>query len=245
MVYGRNKYTFKRHFENYGRFNSSVADSSWDLWLDGYEAGIPHRKVSIYVKGALIALILDLKIILESNGERSLDDVMRKLWTKFYKKNKGYSSDDYLKTAEEVIGYELTDYSNKFITGCEPVENELKHLLRQFGFDMELKANENQLAHHFGLKINDGLVVGIAPASPAEKAFRIGDKLISIDDQKFEEIESTIQIEVDKSYNFKFFRNNNLREVTIKTENGGFYSRYILKENNDIKEDDKMMRKSG
>ncbi|ADR21667.1 peptidase M61 [Marivirga tractuosa] len=234
---------FKRHFENYGRFNTSVAESSWDLWLDGYEAGIPHRKVSIYVKGALIALILDLKIILESNGEKSLDDVMRKLWTDFYKKDKGYSSEDYLKTAEEVIGYELTDYLNKFITGCEPVENELKILLDQFGFEMELKANENSITHHLGLKINEETVISIAPDSPAEKAFRIGDKLIGINKQKFEEIQDVIHFEEETSYSFQFFRNNNLREVTIKTENGGFYSRYILKGNNDIKEDEKIMRK--
>lgn len=234
---------FKRHFENYGRFNASVAESSWDLWLDGYEAGIPQRKVSIYVKGALIALILDLRIILETKGEKSLDDVMRKLWTDFYKKNKGYSPKDYLQTAEEVIGYDLTDYSNKFITGCEPVENELKDLLGQFGFQMELKINESPLIHYFGLKINEGKVVGIAPESPAEKVFRIGDKIISLDDHNFEEVEDSIQIEEGKFYNLKFFRNNDLREVTIKTEKGGFYSRYILEENNDIKETEKLMRK--
>ena len=234
---------FKRHFENYGRFNTSVADSSWDLWLDGYEAGIPHSKVSIYVKGALIALILDLKIILETKGGKSLDDVMKKLWTDYYKKDKGYSPEDYLKTAEEVFGQDLTEYSNKFISGCEPVENELKDLLSQFGFEMELKANENSITHHFGLKINEGTVVGIAPASPAEKAFRIGDQLISINKQKFEEIQDVIQFEEETSYTFQFYRNNNLREVTIKTENDGFYSRYILKENSNIKEDEKMMRK--
>ncbi|MGM0581912.1 MAG: M61 family metallopeptidase [Bacteroidota bacterium] len=233
---------FKRHFENYGRFNTSVAESSWDLWLDGYEAGIPHRKVSIYVKGALIALILDLKIILETKGKKCLDDVMRKLWTDFYKKDKGYSPEDYLKTAEKVIGQDLTEYSNKFITGCEPVENELNGLLNKFGFEMELKPNENPFSHYFGLKINEGTVVGIAPASPAEKAFRIGDKLISIDKQKLEKMEDAFQIEEDTSYNFQFFRNNNLREVTIKTEKGGYYTRYILKENLDRTDAEKLMR---
>ncbi|MGJ3236978.1 M61 family metallopeptidase [Marivirga sp.] len=234
---------FKRHFENYGRLYTSLAESSWDLWLDGYEAGIPHRKVSIYVKGALIALILDLRIILETKGEKSLDDVMRKLWTDFYKKNKGYSPKDYLQTAEEVIGYDLANYSNKFIKGCEPVENELKDLLSQFGFKMELKINESPLTHYFGLKINEGKVVGIAPESPAEKVFRIGDKIISLDDHNFEEVEDSIQIEEGKFYNLKFFRNNDLREVTIKTEKGGFYSRYILKESQNRTDAENLMRK--
>jgi len=234
---------FKRHFENYGRFNTSVASSSWDLWLDGYEAGIPHRKVSIYVKGALIALILDLRIILETKGKKCLDDVMRKLWINFYKKDRGYSPEDYLKTAEEIIGHDLTEYSMKFIDGCAALEEELKNLLHQFGFEMELKINEDSLTHHFGLKINEGKVVGIAPDSPAEQAFRIGDQLISINDQKFEEIQDVIQFEGETSYTFQFFRDNNLIETTIKTENGGFYNRYILKENQNRTDAEKMMRK--
>ena len=234
---------FKRHFENYGRLNSSVAESSWDLWLDGYEAGIPHRKVSIYVKGALIALILDLKIILESNGEKSLDDVMRKLWTDFYKKDKGYSSEDYLKTAEEVIGYDLTDYSNKFISGCEPVENELKVLLSQFGFEMELAENDSALAKHFGLKTNEGSVVGIAPDSPAEKVFRNGDKIISFDTQSFDQIDDSIQIEKNTSYSFQFFRNNNLKEAEMETNDKIFYSRYAIRETKERSDIEKLMRK--
>ena len=53
---------FKKYFDNFGRFNLSLADSSFDLWVDGYVAGIPNRKVSIYGKGAIAAMILDLEI---------------------------------------------------------------------------------------------------------------------------------------------------------------------------------------
>ena len=42
-----------RHFHNDGRLHYSVANSSWDTWLDGYTPGIPGRKVSIYVEGAI------------------------------------------------------------------------------------------------------------------------------------------------------------------------------------------------
>lgn len=52
----------KRHFENNRDAQQSLAESSWDLWLDGYEKGIPKRKVSVYHKGALVALILDITI---------------------------------------------------------------------------------------------------------------------------------------------------------------------------------------
>ncbi|GIS04003.1 MAG: hypothetical protein CM15mP106_4500 [Candidatus Neomarinimicrobiota bacterium] len=35
----------KRHYENDGRYNLSVADSGFDSWLDGYTLGIPNRKL--------------------------------------------------------------------------------------------------------------------------------------------------------------------------------------------------------
>ena len=56
-VYSFNEYLkelnklLERHFSNEGRKNYSVAESSYDLWLDGYEKGIPGRKVSIYNEG--------------------------------------------------------------------------------------------------------------------------------------------------------------------------------------------------
>jgi len=50
------------HIQNFGRFRSSMHESSLDLWLDGYKAGIPDDKVNIYTEGCLLALILDFKL---------------------------------------------------------------------------------------------------------------------------------------------------------------------------------------
>ena len=233
---------FKRHFENYGRFNTSVAESSWDLWVDGYEVGIPHRKVSIYVKGALIALILDLKIILESLGEKCLDDVMRKLWDDFYKKDQGYTPEDYLKAAEYVLGQDLTIYSEKFINGTEPIEHELHKLLNEFGFEMKIKQNENPFTNSFGLKINEETVVGIAPDSPAEKAFRVGDQLISFENQKVEDISEPIKIKKNTIYDFQILRNGTLKSLKINCDENTFYNRYEIKERKNLGDTQRKMR---
>ena len=69
----------RRHFDDAGSENLSLADASMDLWLDGYKPGVPDRKVSVYHKGALAALILDLTLRQLSGHARSLDDVMRQL----------------------------------------------------------------------------------------------------------------------------------------------------------------------
>ena len=47
---------FQKHFDNHGRFNHSVGESSFDTWLDGYVKGVPGRKVSIYVEGCLLGI---------------------------------------------------------------------------------------------------------------------------------------------------------------------------------------------
>src|SRR5690606_39012483 len=91
-----------RHFGNSGNASLSLTESSFDLWLDGYDNGAPQRKVSVYHKGALTALILDLYIRKKFNHSRSLDDIMRLLWQRFGKPFVGYSLDDYKSIAEEV-----------------------------------------------------------------------------------------------------------------------------------------------
>src|SRR5690606_17206974 len=83
-------YLFK--FEQFGWKNMSIADSSFDLWLDGYKPGIPNRKVNIYNRGALISLCLDL-ILLDYGS--SLSQIMKMMWNIFGKKNKGYSLHDF------------------------------------------------------------------------------------------------------------------------------------------------------
>jgi predicted metalloprotease with PDZ domain len=54
----------------------TLVESSIDLWLDGYGAALPGKRVSIYFKGALIALGLDLFIRKKFNHTKSLRDVM-------------------------------------------------------------------------------------------------------------------------------------------------------------------------
>src|SRR5690625_259439 len=70
-----------------GRLKQSVADSSFDAWTRFYkqDENSPNALVSYYTKGALVALGLDITLRQSTNGERSLDDVMRLLWQRYGK----------------------------------------------------------------------------------------------------------------------------------------------------------------
>jgi predicted metalloprotease with PDZ domain len=133
----------KRHFENAGSAHQSLVQSSYDLWLDGYEKGIPDRKVSVYHKGALVALILDLYLRKKTNHEGSLDKVMRRLWQRFGKPYIGYSLRNYQDIAEEVAGESLEWYWNDCIFTNEPLENRLNEALAFVGLKMSVFSNGN------------------------------------------------------------------------------------------------------
>jgi predicted metalloprotease with PDZ domain len=125
--------TLNRHFMSSNEAALSLTESSLDLWLDGYVAGVPGRKVSIYHKGALTALILDLEIRRLTDDACSLDDVVQDLWERYGQKNIGYSHADYVALVEEVAGRPMGDYFQACITGTTPLQERLAAALRHVG----------------------------------------------------------------------------------------------------------------
>jgi len=134
----------KRHFEQDGKAFQSLVESSFDLWLDGYVQAIPHRRVSIYQKGAVVALILDLMIRLRFGHQKSLETVMQILWERFGKTGIGYSLEDYQRVCEEIAppapdggAYSIQQYFDDCIYGNMPLESMVNELLDAFGLQMQ------------------------------------------------------------------------------------------------------------
>lgn len=107
----------KRHMDNEGRLNYSVAESSWDTWLDGYVAGVSGRKVSIYIEGMIAALVADLMIIKHSNCKHALADVMQQLYQQYYKQQKGYDEQIYKNLLEQYACTPFNQYFSELIWG--------------------------------------------------------------------------------------------------------------------------------
>lgn len=129
--------TLTKHLQNISRFQVSVAESSLDLWLDGYKPGIEGRKVSIYAKGATIALILDLWIRKTTQNKKSLDDVMRLMWKNHGKTGIGYTSEDYKTYIESVALQPVDWYFDEYVFGTVPVDALLESLLLDFGLELK------------------------------------------------------------------------------------------------------------
>ncbi|TMS59126.1 M61 family metallopeptidase [Imbroritus primus] len=123
-----------------GRRRQSVAESSFDAWTKYYrqDENAPNAIVSYYAKGALVALVLDLTIRSKTAGKRSLDDVMRALWTRygqdFYApqaQQRGVTLDDVLALFDEISGLSLGRLIRSLTEGTG--ELPLMPLLKTFG----------------------------------------------------------------------------------------------------------------
>jgi len=164
----------QKHFDNYGRFNLSVADSSFDTWLDGYVAGIPYRKVSIYTEGSIIAFITDMFIRKHTNNKNSLDDVMRLLYHEYALKGKGYSEADFKKLVAEVAGTSYDDIFNNYINKPADFEKPFREALGHIGMMLHTSPAKRNCERYWGMKVQDDKVLqkvtAVAPGSPAELA---------------------------------------------------------------------------
>ena len=218
--------TLQRHLTNWGRFNHSLTDSSWDMWLDGYTAGIPNRKVSIYIKGALVALILDLELRRKTNNNGSLDAVMRLLNTEFAEKKRGYSYADFQEVVSRVAGSDMSRYFELYIEGKEPLENTLGELLEWVGLKLHTKENNQTIQRLFGLKVlekdNLTFVADTAPGSPADKVLSKNDEIIAVN-QKRATTKLEEMVNGQRKVSLSFFRNHELREVLLEASDKTFY----------------------
>lgn len=133
--------TLKRHFETSNKSTQSLLESSFDLWLDGYEKGIPDRKVSVYHKGAIAGLILHHLIQQSSNNKKGLDDLMKELWINYGKPFIGYTFKDYQNICKKFIGKKNSAYFKEIIAGNQSIKKQTIPALKtlEFGFKEDSK----------------------------------------------------------------------------------------------------------
>lgn len=95
-----------------GRAVQPLADASFDTWIKFYrpDANTPNATISYYQKGALVALLLDLRIRAATENARSLDDLMRLLWERYGAPDRGFPEGAVEDAAAEVAGTELRGF---------------------------------------------------------------------------------------------------------------------------------------
>lgn len=110
-----------------GRLYQTLEASSLGIWE---QKGVPQKRsaeeaqktISVYDKGSIVGMLLDLKIRHETGNKRSLDDVMRALYQVYYlKKKRGFTDKEFRQTCEDIAGTSLTDLF-KYVTTVTPID---------------------------------------------------------------------------------------------------------------------------
>ncbi len=211
-----------------GRLKQSVADSSFDAWTRYYkqDENSPNALVSYYTKGALVALGLDLEIRQHSGGSRSLDDVMRLLWTQY---GRGFFRGQAHGVAEDALpalilqatGVDVADFIQRYAENCADVPLEPALAVQGWQISTQPEAPRPSLgarlrADHQGVHLATVHEHGAAHAA----GLSAGDLLIALDGLR---IRTTTDLDhlldmrqADDQATVHVFRRDELRAYSVR-----------------------------
>jgi predicted metalloprotease with PDZ domain len=94
-----------------GHHYQSATESSWNTWSTGSGiGGDRNTTISYYNNGAMLGAMLDLKIRDGSGNRKSLDDVMRGLYKKYYQdKKRGFTDAEFRQECESAAGGDMAE----------------------------------------------------------------------------------------------------------------------------------------
>ncbi len=95
----------------------SPANASVSTWA-GYDTPVAFG-ISYYTQGQNLGALLDLSIRNDSDGKYSLDDVMRTLYNDFYKKGRGFTTEDMISIVNKLTKKDHHPFYEKYVWGTD------------------------------------------------------------------------------------------------------------------------------
>ncbi|WP_396627228.1 M61 family metallopeptidase [Luteitalea sp.] len=170
-----------------GRLVQPVTQSSYDAWIKQYrpDENSNNTNISYYTKGAVIAAVLDARIRFATNGQKSLDDVMRLAYQR-YSGPKGFTEAEFRAVVVEVGGESLRDVLARALDTTQPLE--YQPLLDAYGLQF-VPADSTATKGWLGIRtrIDAGRLVinEVQRGTPAAEAgLNVDDEIIAIGDYR-------------------------------------------------------------
>ncbi len=107
---------------------ASLSAPFLDRAVHAQRTNLANTSISYYAKGEVLGLVLDLLIRGKTGGRASLDDVMRRMYDRFYVNGQkttyylrghGYTGEDFERAASEVAGVDLHDFFERYVRRTE------------------------------------------------------------------------------------------------------------------------------
>ena len=167
-----------------GRKERSIEDTSWDTWFSNPMSisqanNLANTYYSYYDGGQIMGHILDFAIRDNTNNQRSLDDWMRLLYSRYALPKPGFKPEDAIHAASEVAGKDVSDVFRRYISGIEPIPYEQYFALA--GIEVTKKVDPDKAWVGIEVKKSDdghAQIRNVIPGSPAENAGLSNDDVI-------------------------------------------------------------------
>jgi predicted metalloprotease with PDZ domain len=105
-----------------GRLVQTLEQASAEVWTSSFSGiGGGPKTVSYYVKGPVVAFLLDARVRRETSGAKSLDDVMRLAYQR-YSGAKGFTAEQFRQTTAEVAGVDLGAWFKRAVGSTEELD---------------------------------------------------------------------------------------------------------------------------
>jgi len=175
----------------------TLAESSYDAWIKYYrpnENSI-NTGISYYNKGSIMALMLDLEIINDTHGKKSLDDVMKYMYDTYYKtKKRGYTDLEFKQGLEKFCGKNLDDFYKKYIYGLADID--YNKYLGYAGYHLtdELAGNNDPNLGVITSGTNNKIVVTSVVRGTAAwiDGINVNDEIVTIDGNKITDMSTAL-----------------------------------------------------
>lgn len=125
-----------------GRKAQTLEEASLQAWIKHYrpDEHTPNSAISYYLKGELVAWLLDLHIRRATHDAKSLDDVMRLLWQR-YGDERGVPEDGIEAAASEVAGTNLSVFFDRALRSTEELDYSV---LSHVGLEVRFRVKESK-----------------------------------------------------------------------------------------------------
>jgi predicted metalloprotease with PDZ domain len=170
-----------------GRLVQDLRNASWDAWTKHYrpDENSGNSRISYYLKGAVVAWLLDVRLQQISHSKLGLAEVMRLLWERHLAK--GYTLHDFEQIVEELGNLSLRQWLHATVR--EAIDVDYQPALEWFG--LQFKAEDSAKKTNFA-KVWIGSqstgsegklwVRNVLRGSPSDRAgLNVDDELLALD----------------------------------------------------------------
>ena len=219
-----------------GRLIMSAESSSFNAWFydrspQMQQTNFANTTISYYNKGLVLGMLLDLEIRARTVGQKSLDDVLRLMYHRFYEAapssyygpGRGYEEKDTLEAVNSVSGSDFASFFERYVQGVEPLAYNstlslagLKlHITTKAGTPPDLGVTTDPVAT--GVR-----VTAIRPGGAADRAgLSRNDLLIAVDELSLatEELANRLKMYLPGSeVPFTVERHGRRQRITVKLD---------------------------